>query len=451
MSASPIVIIGAGLTGLSAAYHLERRGMHDYVVLDAGTRAGGLARTEHDDGFAFDHSIHILYTRDAYAAELIHELLGDNIGKQQRRSFCFTEGRYTEYPYQAYNYGLPPEVVADNILGLIAARESSTHGPAPRHYEDWILRTFGQGIAQHFMLPYNRKQWAWDLTDMSYGWIADRVPVPDIRDVLLGALRPPVAAVGPNHEFWYPLTGGIESLVHGFTARVPAERLRLSTRVASIDGHAKVLVTDRGERMPYRQVISTVPLRRLLPMLTNVVPPDIAEAAHALKHNVVHTVNIGLAGPELGQAGTMHWVYYPGSDTVFHRLSFPHTFSAAMTPDGCASIQAEISESPHKAIDRTRLVADTLEGLVRVGLLTEAESRSVADGGRVMTARVVTLDPAYIIYDHRHRTSIPSIRGYLEPLGIQTCGRFGDWEYFNMDASMLAGRRASEAALAAVG
>lgn len=249
MTSPSIVIIGAGLTGLSAAYHLERAAFHDYVILEHEDRAGGLARTEHDAGFAFDHSIHILYTRDPYAATLIHELLGDNIGKQRRRSFCFTEGRYTEYPYQAYNYGLPPTVIADNILGLIAAREASTHGPAPRHYEDWILRTFGQGIAQHFMLPYNRKQWAWDLTDMSFGWIADRVPVPDIRDVLLGALRPPEAAVGPNHEFWYPLEGGIESLVHGFTARIPAGRLRLGTQVASIDGRAQVVVTDRGEQI----------------------------------------------------------------------------------------------------------------------------------------------------------------------------------------------------------
>lgn len=443
---SPIVILGAGLTGLSAAYHLEQAGQTGYLVVEAEDRVGGLARTEHADGFSFDHSIHILYTRHDYVATLVHDLLGENVSHQTRHSFCHTAGCYTEYPYQAHNYGLPPEVIADNILGLIRALDTR-RGAHPAHYEEWIVRTFGAGIASNFMLPYNRKQWAWDLTDMSFGWIADRVPVPDVREVLLGALRPPKAGVGPNQDFWYPKSSGIEALPKSLAARLPANRVRLSSRVASIDTRRREVVMASGERIAYAAVISTLPLRRFIPMLGDGVPRDVHDAARGLKHNVVHTVNIGLTGTDFRHPNVMHWVYYPGETTVFHRLSFPHRFSASMVPQGCASVQAEISESPHKPINRATLIDDTLAGLVRVGLLDEQDIRPVAQRGRVAVAQVITLDPAYVIYDHHHASHVQTMKHYLGTLDMQTCGRFGDWEYLNMDESVLAGKRAADALL----
>lgn len=112
------VILGAGLCGLSAAYHLKEQGDEDYVVLERGPRAGGLCLTERYDGFSFDHSIHILYSQDAYAQDLIfRRLLGDNIHRQVRQSYCYTHSVYTEYPYQANQRSLPCRVVTGTFSG----------------------------------------------------------------------------------------------------------------------------------------------------------------------------------------------------------------------------------------------------------------------------------------------------------------------------------------------
>ncbi|MCM2255994.1 MAG: FAD-dependent oxidoreductase [Vicinamibacteria bacterium] len=441
----PVVVLGAGLTGLSAAYHLERGGHHDYLVLEAEDRVGGLLRTEHVAGFSFDHAIHILYTREEYVSGLIHDLLRDNLGRQRRRSYCHSAGVYTEYPYQTNNFGLPPEVIADNVLGLISARHESLQEGPPEHYEAWLLRTFGRGIADHFMLPYNRKQWAWDLQAMSYDWIEDRVPVPSIRDVLLGALRRPLEATGPNREFWYPRTSGIEALALGFVQHLPRPRLRLSQRVVRVDPARREIALASGERLRYGSLISTLPLGRLVAMLGDAVPPAVVEAARGLLHNTVHTVNVGLRGTTFGPAEPMHWAYYPDADVLFHRISFPHRFSAAMAPPGCASLQAEISESSLRPVDRGDIVRRTLADLVRVGLLTADEILPVERGGRVALTQVVSLDPAYVIYDLHHRRHVRTVKEHLRPLRIQTCGRFGDWEYFNMDHAILAGKQAAEA------
>jgi len=437
-----VVVIGAGLCGLSAAYHLERAGYTDYLLLERHHEVGGLARTETYDGFCFDHSIHILYTRDPYVTDLIcNKLLVGNLRRQERESYCYTAGVYTEYPYQVHNYGLPVEIIVENILGLIKAHYELSHDDPPPHFEAWIYRTFGRGIAEHFMIPYNRRQWAWDLKDMRYDWIADRVPMPDIKEVLLGALRPPNRKYGPNKEFWYPIEGGIEALPKAFLQYIPKERIWFNAAVIAIDRSRHEVTLADGRRLRYKWLISTIPLPILVNMLCESVPSEVKAAAGGLKSNIVHTVNIGLEGTELGIDRPMHWVYFADDATIFHRISFPHRFSEWMVPPGCCSIQAEISESVYRSHNRASLVHETLDGLVHVGILSEKEARPVSDGGRVRLTKVVTLDPAYIIHDLKHRENMRVIKDYLKIFNIETRGRFGEWEYFNMDHAILCGKR----------
>lgn len=439
-----ILIVGGGLCGLSAAYHLEQRGHTDYLLLERNPEVGGLARTETFSGFSFDHSIHILYTSDPYATHLICDvLLAGNLRKQDRESFCYTAGLYTAYPYQANTYGLPAEIILENVIGLIEARYEQATQPPPANFEEWVYRTFGCGIAEHFMVPYNRRVWAWDLKDMSYEWIAERVPMPEIREVLLGALKPPEKRYGPNREFWYPLEGGVEALSQAFLRHIPPGRIRLNTAVAAIEPSKRQIVCADGTRLGYDWLISTLALPVLFKAIPE-VPEDIRQHVAGLKHNLVHTVNLGLEGSEMGVSRRMHWVYFPEEQTIFHRISFPHRFSSWMVPPGCVSIQAEISESVMRPRNRATLVQETLEGLIRVGLLTEREARPVAHGGRVRVSEVITLNPAYIIYDHYRRQHVQRIRDYLLSLNIETRGRFGEWRYSNMDHAILSGKAAVE-------
>jgi UDP-galactopyranose mutase len=444
-----VVIVGGGLTGLSAAYHLEQRGGVDHVLLERGSAPGGLAKSRHADGFTFDYSIHILYTSDPYCDELIRQrLLPGRLIQQQRHSYCYSYGAFTEYPYQLYNFGLPASVILENLLGLVDATYAR-HDEPPEHYEEWLYRTFGRGIADNFMIPYNRRQWAWDLTDMGYDWIAERVPVPNLREVVAGALEPPPERVGPNREFWYPKAGGIEALPQALAAAIAPERVRLETAVTAIDLDAHEVTLADGSTLRYEGLISTLPLPTLATMISGAPSETVTALSGDLKNNRVHTVNLGLEGEDLGPISDMHWVYFPDGAVPFHRLSLPHRFSPAMVPDGCSSIQIEVSESRYQAVDRSTLVERCLAALRDLGVIGDGDERPVADGGRVRFTDVVTLDPAYIIYDLRHRETVDGIRDALEAVDVHSAGRFGEWEYFNMDHSILSGKRAVEALLAA--
>lgn len=427
-----VIIIGAGLAGLSAAYHKKS----DYLLLERNNRVGGLCRTENYNGFLFDHSIHILYSRDPYATDLIQNvLLKGNLHVQLRESYVYSHGVYTEYPFQAHTYGLPADVIKECILGLIEAKYENRHSqPAglslpkpPSNFEEWIYRTFGRGIAKHFMIPYNEKLWGIDLKRMNYDWIAERVPMPKLDEVLDGALSPPQKKYGPNREFWYPKQGGIEALPRGFLPYVQ-DNLRTNATVTKIDSHKKRVQVNGDEWINYQSLISTLPLPKLIHLLGD-VEEDVLAASCALEYNIVHTVNLGVNRPFLS---SYHWVYFPQEDFIFHRISFPMNFSPSLVPPKTSSIMAEISESRYKPVKKETLISEVICNLKKVGILKKDDE--------ILIAKVLTLNPAYIIYDLNHRRHVAKILSYLESQNIYSCGRFGEWEYLNMDHSILSGK-----------
>jgi UDP-galactopyranose mutase len=183
-----VLVAGGGIAGLSAAYHMTLMDSHDYVVLEAQDEVGGIARSfQTDDGFTFDYGSHILYTKSNYVAQLYKQLLGDNFVECKRDAWIYSQGRFTRYPFQGNLYGLPLDVVEECLLGFVEAlQKDQIQGDA--NFELWVQSTYGTGIARHFMLPYNEKQWKYPLHKMSHQWVGNRVLRPDLRDVIHGAL-----------------------------------------------------------------------------------------------------------------------------------------------------------------------------------------------------------------------------------------------------------------------
>ena len=219
------LIVGGGPAGLSVALHLEDS---DFVLAEKHGRTGGLCRSISQDGFTFDHAGHIFFTRDPYVDGLFRDILVENFHEQDRKSWVYLYDTYLRYPFQANLFGLPPRVVEECVLGFLKAWRRShapcgtgeETGPKALDFRTWCYQTFGAGITEHFMLPYNRKVWGIAPESMSSDWIADRVPTPSLEEVVLGAIQPGQGSVGPNARFGYPLRGGCEAFVAGLARRV---------------------------------------------------------------------------------------------------------------------------------------------------------------------------------------------------------------------------------------
>lgn len=420
------VILGGGLAGLSAAYHLRT----PYTLFEARSQFGGIAGSFSVDGFTFDHAIHILFTRDPYASEFIRTILADNFEVRERSSWLYSYGTMTPYPYQANMRGLPRKVIAENLIGLARAR-IKRRSTKSANFEEWILANFGAGIAKHCMLPLNEKVWGVHPRSMSTDWMDDRVPRTKFRDVLSGLRRnDDRGRFGTNGTFWYPKRGGMGALTEGIRRQV--QNLHSATRCVRIDATARTLTFADASTAPYDILITSIPLHRLIDLLGE-VPQSVSTAARSLKWNTVHTVVLGIDRPNISNK---HWIYFPEREVLFQRISFPMNFADDLAPSGTSSIMAEITSSTDRPIERDSVTDRTIEQLRKIGM--------VRSDDRILTRHCVTIEPAYVIYDWARPQAVRIIHQYLHGLGIIPCGRFGDWEYLNMDQTILSGRRAAE-------
>ncbi len=212
---SKIVVIGGGLAGLSGAYHLQE---FEPLVFEREDRVGGLCRSFAQDGFTFDVTGHLVHLKKPYTQELIDQILPGAFTKYERQAAIYSKSVTTPYPFQANTYGLPLEVVQECLVGFVESL-GSNHTES-KNFHEWVLKTFGSGIAKHFMLPYNEKFWKRDLRTITADWVSWSIPKPTLEEVVNGALGMTNTGMGYNPRFSYPKEGGIQCLPEAL-AKVP--------------------------------------------------------------------------------------------------------------------------------------------------------------------------------------------------------------------------------------
>ena len=230
-----VVVIGGGLAGVSAAYHLLD---HDPIIFERESSLGGLCRSFTKDGFTFDCTGHLIHLKNPYVKELVATVLPDAFNSHERLAAIYSKETMTPYPFQANTYGLPPDVIKECIVGFVDSLQAPTNG-SPKNFHDFILRTFGSGIAKHFMLPYNEKFWKQDLRTITSDWVSWSIPKPSLDEVVNGALGITNKGMGYNPRFIYPKTGGIECLPQALAK--PVKRIHLNETLVSIDPKKKVV------------------------------------------------------------------------------------------------------------------------------------------------------------------------------------------------------------------
>jgi UDP-galactopyranose mutase len=427
------LIIGAGPTGLSAAYH--DRG--DYVVVEKEGRVGGLCRSIYERGFCFDYAGHILFTKEPYISDVLTPmLLGENIHWQYREAWVHSQGTYTRYPFQASTYGLPVEVVKECILGAVEAQRNYRSDTKPANFRQFMEAQWGPGICKHFMVPYNRKIWTVPPEEMSWEWMAGRVPQPNLEEIIDGALQPQPKPMGPNARFAYPLRGGFETLMRGWMRFLDSGRVWLNTRVTAVDPGERLAVLNDGRTIHYERLINTAPLPEFLTLLQG-LPAEVQEAGRQLRTISVRCVNLGLARPDVSDK---HWIYYPEERPIFHRIFVQSNASPHVAPAGCSSLTAEITYSPSKPLpaEGDALIQRTIDDAQAVGLLRPSDS--------ILVAHEADIPYAYVLPDLHKEAAVARIQEWLRPWGIISAGRFGEWKYLNTDQCFLAGRQAAEQA-----
>lgn len=425
---APLVVLGAGLTGLSAALHA--RG--PVVLVERGDRVGGHARSFRREGFTFDVTGHWLHLRDAPTRRLVEGLFGPGeLLAVERRTRVFSHGALLPYPFQANLFGLPLPVVRECLAGYVAAREAEARGARePRSFVEFAEGRFGAGIAGHFFVPYNRKLWGDELEALTAEWVGRYVPVPDTAQVIGGAIGLPQEGLGYNARFVVPAAGGIDALPERMRAaltRRPEVEVRLGCEVEGIDVEGRRVRLAGSGWQAYSALVATIPLPELVRRTVG-APAGPREAAGRLRSIRWRYLDVAVGAPA---PSDYHWVYVPEARFPFFRVGVYSNASPRMAPPGCSNLYVELADR-HAPLDLPRVLA----GLVEVGALRSASDvRFVEERG---------VEVAYVVFDAAYAAARAEILGWLGARSVRACGRYGGWIYCGMEDCLMAGRAAAE-------
>jgi protoporphyrinogen oxidase len=429
-----IIIVGAGLAGLSTAYHLS--GV-PYRLYEREPEVGGLCRSYQKEGFTFDYTGHLLHFRQPEIKALVEQLLAGKLQKHARKSFIYSHQTYTEYPFQVNTFGLPPEVVRECLLGFIETltKPTSSNRPMQRSFKDWIGDNLGEGMAKHFMVPFNEKLWKVSLDELTSDWVSWLVPKPELKDVVNGALGIKDKAFGYNPSFLYPASDGIKVLPESFLSGIQNVKTGMELMEVNTKRRRAVFrqrADGQVREEAYESLVSTIPIPELLKRCLD-FPQQLKEAAEALRWVSVSNVNLAVARE---QVSDKHWLYFPEPAYPFYRVGFPMNFSPALGRSGCSSMYVEISHRPTEPLSDEELITRSRQGLEQAGILKPDDEQVVAD--------VKDLHYAYVYFDQHRARAVPAIVAELERRGIYSIGRYGRWEHTSMEDAIGQGKRLAE-------
>ncbi len=432
-------ILGAGVSGLALARFLVEGGLpaDDVHVLEAGAEPGGLCRSKTVEGFTYDTSGgHILYSKDQGALDWMKAHAGGDAAFVQReRNTRIRFGqRWVRYPFENGLGDLPADANFECLRGYVSAwhERQRSGSAAPREFGRWVRWRFGDGIAQHFMDPYNQKVWKRDLDALTSDWVAGRVPDAPIDDVLRAAVG--IRTEGYVHQsiFFYPRTGGFQAITDGLAGAL-RPRIRLKTPgedVQRAPGGWRV----NGEE--FDAVVSTLSLT-WLPDVVRAMPHDVAAACRGLEYNAIVCV---LAALERPQHPDLSWVYLPHAHQgPTNRVTFLSNYAPDLAPAGKSSLLCEVTLPGGAPFPGPELERDVVEGLVRAGLIRSDEV--------LFTDRAETRQ-AYVVFDHGYAERRAAVLGWLDAEGLIPLGRFGRFEYDNSDQCVVKARELAERLLA---
>jgi protoporphyrinogen oxidase len=405
------LIIGAGVTGLAAAAFLRDR---DYLVLEADREIGGYCKTVKQDGFVWDYSGHFFHFRHPdIEAWLRARMVGQDVRVVDKRSFVAYRGKLVDFPFQKNIHQLPLDEFIDCLHDLYFAR-SGRETPPENNFKEMLYARFGRSIADKFLIPYNEKLYACDLSTLDKDAMGRFFPHADVADIIRNMRSSDNASY--NATFTYPQGGAIE-YVKALASEVRPEAIALGEPLIGVDLRARVARTTRRE-IRYERLISSAPFHRFVKLA------GLAHHEAAFTWNKVLVHNLGF---DRKGASNVHWLYFPDRKRSFYRIGF---YDNIFDTDRL-SLYVELGYPRDAEVDIDAARRRVLEDLA---------AEQVISDHRLVSHHAVVMDPAYVhitresMAEHRRLTRI------LNAHGVYPVGRYGGWTYCSIEDNIVEAR-----------
>lgn len=414
------IILGAGISGISASYHLRQKKIEN-VIFEKDDNWGGLCGNFEIDGFRFDKAIHLSFTGNEYVKELFSKSC--EYITHSPLAYNYYKGSWLKHPAQN---NLEPLELDEKIEIISDFTENSNKKENITNYEEWLKAQYGNYFSENFPIPYTRKYWTLEAKDLSTTWVGNRMYQPNIKEVLKGAFEKDTPNTYYAKEMRYPKVGGYKSFLNYMHKDCD---IRLNKKVVEINPNEKKVYFKDGTTQNYDELISSIPLAEYAHLINN-IPNAIKRACKNLKYTSIALVSVGLNKPDIPK----HlWFYIYDEDILASRCYSPSMKSLNNVPHSYSSLQFEVYFSKDKCLELTN--EELIEHVIKT-----SEQMKVFNRDDVMLKDCRILEYGNVIFYHEMEEDRKIIQDYLKKINIKTVGRFGKWEYLWSDQSLLTGK-----------
>ena len=418
------LIIGAGVSGLATAAALAARGDDDLLVLEADKEIGGYCKTVTKDGFVWDYSGHFFHFKHAeIEAWLRDRMKGQKIRAVEKKSFIQYGARQIDFPFQKNIHQLPQNEFIDCLYDLYFARApkellgkhaGDQENKPETNFKEMLYARFGKSIAEKFLIPYNEKLYATDLSSLDKDAMGRFFPHADLTDIVRNMKVPDNATY--NATFTYPEGGAIQ-YVNALASAIASSKISLREPLVAIDVAKKIAKTSKRE-IRFERLVSSAPFPKLL---------DVCGETYdraTFSYNKVLVFNLGFDAK--GQKD-VHWVYFPDKSCSFYRIGF---YDNIFDTDRM-SLYVELGFAKDAPVDVEGAKKRVLEDLKKNGVVTT--QNAIAD-------HHVVMDPAYVHITQKSNAEFSRLSQKLAAGGVHSIGRYGGWKYCSIEDNIVEAR-----------
>ena len=439
MDKKSTVIIGAGPSGLSAAYTLAKNGQRP-LVIEKGNKVGGMAKTHTFNGCKFDIGGHRFFTNIDEIQLLWENILGENFLKVPRLSRIFYQKHFFKYPLAINDVLL--NLGAFESLTILASYLHARLFPAhsEQTFDLWISNRFGKRLFSTFFKSYTEKVWGIPCNEIQSAWAKQRIKGLSLAAVVIDALLGHKKLTSLINEFHYPVHGsGMMWDSMASAIKDTGGTINLCSEITSLfheDGLIQTIAVKNDQQtnisIPVDHLISSMPINQLLSSLSPSPPAEILHAASKVQFRsfiqaglIVNKKNIF---PD-------QWLYIHDPDLKVGRIQNYKNWSLAMVsnPEQSAIGMEYFCTSGDDICSQTDDQITTLAA-------KEFCKLGFADQKDITASFVIREWHAYPVYDQNYDKNLKIIRNYLHGFNnLQTIGRNGMHQYKNMDHAMQTG------------
>jgi protoporphyrinogen oxidase len=414
------IILGAGISGIAAAYELKRNDF-DSIVFEKNNDWGGLLDNFSIDGFRFDKFVHFSFASDKYVNDIFFQT---NYISHEPLSYNFYKGHWLKHPAQNNLFPLK-KFEKEKIISDFKSRKDTSVAEI-KDYEEWLRVQYGDYFAENFPMVYTEKYWTIKAKELETKWVGSRMYKPSLEEVEKGCESGETPNTYYAKEMRYPSHGGYKAFI---TPMVQDIDIRTNSGVDRIDLQNKTIRLTDGKTYEFDNLISSLPLTEICKLITN-VPDCVLAASEKLNYTSGYLVSLGFNKSEIADK---LWFYIYDKDILPARVYSPSMKSPDNAPKGCSSIQAEIYYNKGKKLDLSdsEILEQTIAKFISIGLFKEED---------LLVKDIRSEKYANVVFDHAIYVNRKIVIDYLVENDIISVGRFGEWDYFWSDQSLLSGR-----------